>query len=375
MITHQFFMNGVLTMAFFPSSQSIAISHKLPRSRAGAIQPTTTTTASKHTMIELTGRDRPGLMSEISALLAQMHCNVVAAELWTHNTRVACLLYLTDGCTGGPIEDPVKLVRIKESLSNVLKGHLDSKGARMDFVTTGITNSERRLHQMMYADRDYERDEDDLEWGMNEKITVNNCDEKGYSVVNVECQNRSKLFFDTLCTLTDMQYVVFHGTIYSDGQRAFQEYYIRHSDGCTLSSEAERRRVIKCLRAAIERRVSEGLRLELCTSDRVGLLSDVTRVFREHGLSVTRADVSTRGHSAINVFYVTDTLGKPVDSKVIEAVKREIGDKLLKVTEVLSCSSLPPPKEEQTRSRFSIGSLFGMPSLVLWNLGLMKSSS
>mgnify|MGYP006950757023 CR=1 FL=1 len=36
-----------------------------------------------------------------------------------------------------------------------------------------------------------------------------------------------------------------------------QEYYIRHIDGCTLNSQAERRRVIKCLRAAIKRRVSE----------------------------------------------------------------------------------------------------------------------
>ena len=36
-----------------------------------------------------------------------------------------------------------------------------------------------------------------------------------------------------------------------------QEYYIRHMDGCTVNSEAERRRVIQCLKAAIERRVSE----------------------------------------------------------------------------------------------------------------------
>jgi hypothetical protein len=36
-----------------------------------------------------------------------------------------------------------------------------------------------------------------------------------------------------------------------------QEYYIRHTDGCTVNSEAERRRVIQCLKAAIKRRVSE----------------------------------------------------------------------------------------------------------------------
>jgi predicted amino acid-binding ACT domain protein len=33
-----------------------------------------------HTAIELTGTDRPGLLSEVSAVLTQMQCNVNAAE-------------------------------------------------------------------------------------------------------------------------------------------------------------------------------------------------------------------------------------------------------------------------------------------------------
>lgn len=36
-----------------------------------------------------------------------------------------------------------------------------------------------------------------------------------------------------------------------------QEYYIRHIDGSPVNSEAERQRLIQCLGAAIERRVSE----------------------------------------------------------------------------------------------------------------------
>jgi hypothetical protein len=49
-----------------------------------------------------------------------------------------------------------------------------------------------------------------------------------------------------------------------------QEYYIRHTDGCTVNSEAERRRVIQCLKAAIKRRVSEvifGLGFDLLVLD------------------------------------------------------------------------------------------------------------
>lgn len=65
--------------------------------------------------------------------------------------------------------------------------------------------------------------------------------------------------------------------------------------------------------------------------DRRGLLADVTRTFRENGLSVTRAEVSTKGQMAMNVFYVTDAAGHPADSKMIDAVIEKIGVESLKV--------------------------------------------
>ena len=73
----------------------------------------------------------------------------------------------------------------------------------------------------------------------------------------------------------------------------------------------------------------QGLRLDLCTSDRPGLLSDVTCICRENGLSVTRAEVTTREEKEINAFYVTDVAGNPVDSKTVEAVRQEIGQAVL----------------------------------------------
>lgn len=66
--------------------------------------------------------------------------------------------------------------------------------------------------------------------------------------------------------------------------------------------------------------------MELCAKDRVGLLSEVTRILRENGLSVTRAGVTTVGEQAMNVFYVSDASGKSVDTKTIEALRREIGE-------------------------------------------------
>lgn len=330
--------------------------------------------ASEHTAIELTGTDRPGLLSEVFAVLTDLKCNVVGAEVWTHNMRVACVVYVTDDSTGAPIDNPERLSMIKVQLCNVLKGDNDKRVAKT-VVSLGVTHTERRLHQMMFADRDYERVHNDLLESRVDRfrplVTVENCVEKGYSVINIKSKDRPKLLFDTVCTLTDMQYVVFHGTVDSDGSYALQEYYIRHMDGCPVNSEAERQRVIHCLEAAIERRVSEGLRLELCSGDRTGFLSDVTRIFRENGLSVTRAEVSTRGEKPVNVFYVTDASGSPVHAKTIEAVRSEIGQTILQVK-----GSYSKSPSEETVGRFSFGNILRSTSeRFLYNLGLTRSPS
>ncbi|KAI6695088.1 hypothetical protein NL676_022798 [Syzygium grande] len=147
---------------------------------------------------------------------------------------------------------------------------------------------------------------------------------KGYSVVNVPSRDRPKLLFDTVCVLMDMQYVVFRASVSSEGSLANQEYFIRHQEGCTLDSETEKRKLAHCLLAAVERRASHGWRLEVSTQNRPGLLSDVTRVFRENGLSITRAEVGIRGERAIGSFYVTKASGNDVNLSTVELVRKEI---------------------------------------------------
>lgn len=327
----------------------------------------------EHTTIELTGRDRPGLLSEVFAILADLKCNVAAAEVWTHNSRMASVVYITDEATGSSIDDPDRLAKIKKLLLYVLKGDIDKKSANTA-VSVGSTHKERRLHQLMYADRDYDIYDGDY-WSTSDRnklhVTVDDFIDKGYTVVNLRCPDRPKLLFDTVCTLTDMQYVVYHGTVIAEGPEAYQEYYIRHVDGYPISSEAERQRVIHCLEAAVRRRTSEGIKLELCGEDRVGLLSDVTRIFRENGLSVSRAEVTTRGSQAMNVFYVTDVSGDQVKSETIDAVRKEIGLTILRVKDDASSKST-----SQESGKFSFCDLFRSSSeKFLYNLGLMKSSS
>ncbi|XXG63392.1 hypothetical protein AAC387_Pa05g1596 [Persea americana] len=311
--------------------------------------------ATDFTSIELTGTDRPGLLSEISAVLTSLKCNVVNAEVWTHNMRAAAVMHVTDDTTGLGITDPERLSKIQELLCNVLKGNNKTREAKT-MVSLRATHPERRLHQMMFDDRDYQRYDNDTTYEKHRpNVTVVNLYDRDYSVVTIRCKDRPKLLFDTVCTLTDMQYVVFHGHVDAERPEAYQEYYIRHIDGFPVSSEAEKQRVIQYIEAAIERRVSEDLKLELCTKDRVGLLSDVTRIFRENSLSVTRAEVTTRGGKAINTFYVRDAAGNPVNAKTIDDIRQAIGQTILQVKGNSDYSKSPP---QGSPTRFLFGSLF-----------------
>ncbi|XP_027361501.1 ACT domain-containing protein ACR8-like [Abrus precatorius] len=342
----------------------------------GSVQNVRTNISNGVTVLELTGTDRVGLLSEVFAVLADLQCDVVEAKVWTHNGRIASLIYVKDCNSGSSIEDSQKINKIEVRLRNVLKGDNDIRSAKTS-VSMAVMHTERRLHQMMFADRDYERTPILKFTSDNPSVTVQNWAERSYSVVNVQCKDRMKLLFDVVCNLTDMEYVVFHATINTNGDRAYLEFYIRHKDGTPISSEPERQRVIQCLKAAVERRASEGVRLELCTEDRQGLLAEVMRTFRENGLNVTRAEISTVGNTATNVFYVTDAIGNPADPRIIESVRQKIGLSNLEVKELPLIYQEEAEREDQA---VGVGGavLLSIGSLVrrnLYNLGLIKSCS
>lgn len=176
------------------------------------------------TAIELIGRDRPGLLSEISAVLANLHINVAAAEVWTHNRRIACVLYVNDDTTNRAVDDASRLSAMEEQLKNILRGCDNDDNVAHTSFSMGSTHVDRRLHQLLFADRDYEGTCSEMEpdCPIKPNVTIDRCEEKDYSVVTVRCKDRPKLMFDIVCTLTDMQYVVFHATISSDGPYASQ---------------------------------------------------------------------------------------------------------------------------------------------------------
>jgi UTP:GlnB (protein PII) uridylyltransferase len=203
-----------------------------------------------HTAIEMSGTDRPGLFSEISAALADLHCNIVEAHAWSHNDRLACVAYISEQSTDAPIDDPGRLATIEDHLTMVLQATTapspsGNQANQQEVKTAGflggseegtMTNVERRLHQLMLSARDFDGpsgppsfpavtstgSEESDEEGRKTMVKIESCDEKGYSIVSIDCKDRPRLMFDTVCTLTDMQYVIFHACISSGGGYAFQ---------------------------------------------------------------------------------------------------------------------------------------------------------
>ncbi|XP_074570566.1 ACT domain-containing protein ACR1-like [Curcuma longa] len=308
--------------------------------------------ACDYAAVEVTSTDQPGLLSEIAAVLTELSCQVLCAQAWTHKSIAAIVLYLLDGSTRAPITDADRLANIERQVDILVEAHQvpgHRRRVKAAGPTPGRVHTERRLHQLLYEAGDYEAGpppppvDPDLEAFRGQKlpllassanamtktrVSIDSWKKRGYSVVNIQSRDRPKLLFDTVCTMTDMDYSVFHATVGSHGPLAVQEYYIQDMYGCTLESEMEKQKVIRCLAAAVQRRVSNGLRLEVSGRDRPGLLSDVTRVLRENSVSLTRAECATRGERATMTFYVTTASGGgDVDPKrVVASVEEELGE-------------------------------------------------
>lgn len=254
-----------------------AVSESKDASRSNRV--VRTEVPNEQTAIEMTGKDRPGLFSEISAALADLHINIIEAHAWSHNARLACVAYISDQ-TENRIDDN-RLATIEDHLTTVLRATTTSTtngrntGEDKDQEVTksagGLlegegssktTDVERRLHQLMLSVRDFDRPVNNA-WGSTRSkslpsprtmksaparsssssslecdkekgkkrtnVSIESCDEKGYSIVMVQSKDRKRLMFDTVCTLTDLQYAIFHASVDSREGRAFQVRSLRYS--------------------------------------------------------------------------------------------------------------------------------------------------
>ncbi|CAK8544954.1 unnamed protein product [Lathyrus sativus] len=134
--------------------------------------------------LELTGSGRIGLLSEVFGVLAELQYDVVDAKVWTHNGHFASLIYVEDCDSVSPIEDSKKFKSVQARLMSVLKADNNITNAKT-FISYDVVHPDRRLHQMMFVDRDFQKNPIFKYTSETPLVTVQNWVEMGYSVVNV----------------------------------------------------------------------------------------------------------------------------------------------------------------------------------------------
>eukprot|EP00798_Chlamydomonas_sp_ICE-L_P003114 gene3114-13125_t len=129
-----------------------------------------------------------------------------------------------------------------------------------------------------------------------------------YWLVTIQCKDRNKLFFDTVCTITDMNYDVFHGTIDSEGDLASQLFYVRPRYGECIRDMAHADKLKYLLESAVLRRHPKGLNMSLKTGDQVSMC-EILQTFGRAGYSITSAEVVTVGTWVIHNLSLVDEDG------------------------------------------------------------------
>ncbi|HEV7254979.1 MAG TPA: [protein-PII] uridylyltransferase [Mesorhizobium sp.] len=77
--------------------------------------------SNRFSVVEVTGLDRPGLLSEITGALSDLSLDIASAHITTFGEKVVDTFYVTD-LTGAKIENPARIQAIRERLVSVLDG-------------------------------------------------------------------------------------------------------------------------------------------------------------------------------------------------------------------------------------------------------------
>jgi len=104
------------------------VAEKRPRRRAEAftVEPAViidNTASETHTVIEVNGRDRPGLLHDVTRALFNLSLTIASARIATYGERVVDVFYVKDAY-GLKVEAPNKLEQIEKNLLAALEGKL-----------------------------------------------------------------------------------------------------------------------------------------------------------------------------------------------------------------------------------------------------------
>ncbi len=83
--------------------------------------------SSRHTVLEITGLDRPGLLYDLTTALGKLNLNIASAHIATFGEKVVDVFYVTD-LTGGKITQTARQNAVRRALQDVI--HAEREGGR-----------------------------------------------------------------------------------------------------------------------------------------------------------------------------------------------------------------------------------------------------
>jgi [protein-PII] uridylyltransferase len=102
-----------------------------PRTRAIHVPPRVVIdnhASATHTVVEVNGRDRPGLLHDVTAAMSEQGVQIASAHVTTYGVRAVDVFYVKD-VFGLKIENERKLASLKEALLAALDAPGEASGA------------------------------------------------------------------------------------------------------------------------------------------------------------------------------------------------------------------------------------------------------
>lgn len=321
------------------------------------------------TVFELSGLDRAGLLSEVMDLFTRNGCDVRSAAVWTYKGRVAFVFSITE--KGQPVRDQTKLEGLRQLVADILSSAGGSWTVRTQ-KARGEVHHDRRLHQLMLQEEKEEWERVNVVQNINASnrmagdpesvlngsnagdarlasdpvdvlkeslrspkfgrpvIDIAHCSHPDYWTVNIHCRDRTKLLFDTVCTLADMDFDIYHATVDCNAEGyAHQEYFIRPRTGEGGFNEDSAKLLKAMLESSIQRRFPKGLKVHVRSLDRFGCLASLAKQLHRANLSVTRAKVRTfaTSNSSGHTLYVMNADGSPPNRARVQSALLHCGGK------------------------------------------------
>eukprot|EP01025_Chloroclados_australasicus_P064531 TRINITY_DN8634_c0_g1_i1.p2 TRINITY_DN8634_c0_g1~~TRINITY_DN8634_c0_g1_i1.p2 ORF type:complete len:534 (-),score=80.93 TRINITY_DN8634_c0_g1_i1:109-1710(-) len=355
------------------------------------------------TVFELSGGDCPGLLADITFFLTDNACDVRSAAVWTHNGRVAFVLSVTE--MGQPIKDEIKLKALQKRMLEKMTEGRDKDASVVVSNVTGVVHHERRLHKLLlkqerkrWTQKRTSRSNDSVTDSEEEittekgssprahspsstlvpddmyrspkackpQIRVFQDKQRGYWFLQVVCKDRHKLFFDTVCTLSDLDYDIYHASIDEVNGVVSQEYYMKPRWGDGEFSEEKVAELKWMLDLSITRRHPKGMKIHVHSTEKVGCLAELTRVLYDSNLCITRAKAKSAVKEGVSdhTLYVMHVNGGPPQKETVERACENIGGKHVQFGE-----------ESKSNNGLRQGHKFSFSFLERWNRELGGSPS